>query len=371
MRKSLLLFATAFTWLFVLNSGAFAASTTLVAPQVQTPPLVDGKVDRLWDDLQPLIIKTRVPDYDAGSDKYEDKWWDGYEGQEKTATMKSVYTDDKIYFLFQWNDNEDSRERQSWYYNKLEGKWMQKPKYVADKYGMPPAYEDKFTVFWNMSIADFEEGGCAMLCHGIRMRTNGPGEKADIWHWKRNRGGPVGIIDDKWLDDAENGRHGDPGESTYSGNKQELEFNGEMVTAPQYWIPGRQDYHWIMKSDIDQGVAKKIVKMDKSRNLIDEDGNVLKGEDFLHSSPRVIPSLANIKMGSGSRADVHEAHNFSNGTWTLEVVRKRDTGDPEHDVQFTKRGFYYLFSIGIMDNQAIAHSTPDGFAGTVYKLTLK
>lgn len=76
-------------------------------------------------------------------------------------------------------------------------------------------------------------------------------------------------------------------------------------------------------------------------------------------------------MGEGSRADVREAHNFEDGMWTLEIVRDRNTGDEEHDVQFTEAGKPYLFSLAIMDNEAIAHSTPGGLLGTAYKLILK
>ena len=370
MRKFLFSIIAVFAMMFGVFSVSFAADT-MVAEKVDSPPVLDGQVDNMWQDVEPLVIKTVVADYDAGNDHYKDKWWDGYEGEEKTVKLRSVYTDDKIYFLFQWNDQEDSRDRQSWYYNKKESKWMQKPKYVPDANGLPPAYEDKFTMFWNISIENFESNGCSTLCHGVKMGTNNDGETADIWHWKRDRGGPVGIIDDKWLNNDENGRHGDPGKSTYSYNVQELEYEGKTVKAPKYWIPGREDYHWILKSEIENGTAKKIVKMDKYGNLVDEAGNTLSTGDFYFGSPRVIPSLAPVRMGEGSRADVREAHNFEDGMWTLEIVRARNTGDEEHDVQFTETGKPYLFSLAIMDNEAIAHSTPGGLLGTAYKLILK
>ncbi len=341
----------------------------LVSEKVSTAPAENATVDALWADVEGVSIATIVTPYDVEVDGH-DIWWDDYEGMEINLTMKSVYTDNDIYFLATWNDAEDSKTRQAWYYNQTGGKWLQMGKKYPDEFGNPPAYEDKFTMFWNISMNNFENTGCAVLCHGKNMATNAPGELADIWHWKRDRTGPVNQIDDKWLNNDENGRHGDEGTGAYSSNNQELVTSaGPTVTAPMYWIPGRTDYHWIMQTEIDAGVARLIVDLNDDGNWVDEDGTVLDKSLFGYDSDIVIPSLMGIKPGTGSRGDVSAWHNWSNGEWSLKIKRARDTGNTD-DVQYTMTGEPYWFSVGIMNNAAIAHATPGGFAGTAYQLIL-
>lgn len=339
----------------------------VISQKVDTAPAEDATVDALWSDVAGIIIPTKVPAYDIGD---PDIWWNEYEGKTMHVTMKSVYTENDIYFLFQWNDAEDSKTRQAWYYHQDSTEWLQMGKKHPDKFGNDPAYEDKFTMFWNLSISDFQTNGCSNLCHGDEMKTNVAGERADIWHWKRDRTGPVSQVDDKYLDPT--GRHGDDGESAYSYNAQDLVTStGDTVAAPLYWIPDRTDYHWILKSEVDDGTAKEIVDLDSTGNFIDEVGNVLNKADFGYTSNKVISSLYNIKPGTGSRGDISAWHDWSNNTWTLKVKRARDTGNDD-DVQFTEVGEVnsYWFSIGVMDAAAIAHATPGGWAGPPYQMIL-
>lgn len=364
------------TWLVAIGLGPIlltanpATANPLLAAKTDSAPVIDGAVDAVWSSAEAINIQTWVPEYKATDADHPDKWWDGYEGQKIPVKIKTLYTDERIYFLVRWRDATASYDRQSWYFEPGANRWLQKPKYTPSDYDRPPAYEDKFTFFWNMTISDFKTEGCAALCHGTRMRTIRDNERADIWHWKLDRGGPVGIIDDKWLNNDENGRHGDPGQPTYSSNSQTLQTDSGEVKAPLHWIPDRMNYHWILQSEIDAGIAKRIVGMDSDGNLVDEDGTVLNKEKYGHDSAWTLPSLTRIQPGSGSRADVREAHTWADGVWTLEIVRNRDTGDPEHDVQFTGTGIPYEFSIGVMDAAAIAHATPGGFDGDVFELIL-
>ncbi|HEU4928420.1 MAG TPA: ethylbenzene dehydrogenase-related protein, partial [Candidatus Krumholzibacteria bacterium] len=206
---------------------------------------------------------------------------------------------------------------------------------------------------------------------GRYMSTNHYGEKADTWHWKRDRNGPVYELDDQWLDDALNGRHNDAGTGSYSDNVQSLVTTSMGTkTLPKYWIPGRTNYHWIMQSEIDNGTARKIVDMDADGNLIDEDGTVLDKTQFGYSSALVIPSVHGIQPATGSRGDVDAWYRWENGHWYLKVKRLRDTGNDD-DVQFAKRNHPYEFSIGIMNAASIAHATPGGWSGLAYRLILE
>ncbi len=207
---------------------------------------------------------------------------------------------------------------------------------------------------------------------GITISTvvPAPDEKMDIWHWKRDRTAPVLQVDDKWLNDQENGRQTDAGTGAYSTNIQHLTTSrGDTVSAPMYWIPGREDYHWILQSEIDEGLAKRIVDMDGSGNLIDEDNKVLDKSLFGRNSTKCIPSLMEVKPATGSRGDVSVMHSWSNSTWTLKIKRLRDTGNDD-DVQFTQTGTPYWFSIAVMNAAAIAHAIPGGESGDAYPMIL-
>jgi len=342
-----------------IPEGALASMAT------KSAPVMDGMVDDVWDDAPALVVDVYVPEYPVFDSSY---FKDSY-----NVSMQSLHTDTDIYFLYQWTgDKEESQARQSWYYNTDAGKWMQKPKYKDDGY-YGPEYEDKFAVIWEIgdSIDGFAENGCAILCHGEKKATNAEGETADIWHWKSDRTGPVNQIDDKWLGFSDgNGRHGDEGTGAYSSNSQELtDAAGNTVKVPVYWVPGATDYHWIMDGDKN---ARKIVSIDADGNLVDEDGTVLVKEKFNGDSNIQIPSIYNIKPGTGGRGDVTEYHNYdkATGTWTLEVKRALDTGNVD-DVDFSDPEREYYFSIAVFDAAAIAHAIPGGMSGTAYPLVIR
>ena len=352
------------------NPGPWNPGTEndLLSTFMTTPPTLDGQVDTVWSITPTTVVNVRVPFYPF--------FWYGYFGNSYQVTMRSLYTDSDVYFLFEWTgDNEESLERQAWYHNETEGKWMQKPKKEPDAYSNP-AYEDKFAVIWDIDNSiGFERtmfGGCALMCHGEYMATNAEGERGDTWHWKRDRTGPTHQVDDKWIGFSdEDGRESDEGTGAYSDNKQTLVTpDDESVDVPLYWIPGQTNYHWILKTEIDDGTAKQIVDIDEDNNLIDEDGNILEAEDFtlannsnLNSS-MLIPSIQDVKPATGSRGDVEawEDYDESTNTWRLEIKRKLITGN-EDDIQFNDLNAEYWFSIGVFDAAAIAHAIPGGMMG--------
>ncbi len=342
-----------------IPEGALGSMTTKSAPKL------DGLVDDIWADAPALEVEVYVPEYPVFDSSYYKKSYQ--------VSMQSLHTETDIYFLYQWTgDKEESQARQSWYYNADESMWMQKPKYKTDDY-YGPEYEDKFAVIWEIgdSIEGFAENGCAILCHGEKKATNAAGETADIWHWKSDRTGPVNQIDDKWLDFVDgNGRKTDEGTGAYSSNSQDLtDAAGNTVKAPKYWVPGAENYHWIMDGDSN---ARKIVSIDTDGNLVDEDGTVLVKDNFNGDSNIQIPSLYGIKPGTGSRGDVNEYHNYdtATNTWTLEVKRAIDTGNAD-DVNFSDPEREYYFSIAVFDAAAIAHAIPGGMSGTAYPLVFR
>ena len=369
MRKILLVSVIA----FLILPGLFANGSsdtkvpegTLASITVDTAPILDGQVDNLWADKPGLTINTVVPGY-----PYFDKV---YKGDKYEVTVKSVHTNSEIFFLYQWTgDNEKSVERLPWYFNTTEGKWMQKPKKMADAY-YPATYEDKIAIFWAIgdTFPDFKDDGCAVLCHDEEMSTPVEGEMLDTWHWKLDRTGPVNIVDDKWMTfSEENGRKADAGTSAYKENHQTIKDSaGNEVVVPIYWVPGKKDYNFILASDPGK---RKIVALNSDNNLVDEDGTVLKKEDFTGDAAIRIPSVVEVKPATGSRGDVAAFSNYDEvtKTWTVEMGRKISTGHDD-DVDFSDAEHTYYFSLAVFDAAAIAHATPGGMAGTAYPMIIK
>lgn len=331
---------------------------SLVSINTKSTPVMDGKVDKIWQKTPALEIDVVVPDYPHFDEVYR--------GNKYHVKVKSIYTMDDIYFLYEWTgDNTLSLARETWYFNSTESRWMQKPKKKSDQYS-PPVYEDKFAVIWEIgnTMPEFKKAGCAILCHGEYKHSPFEGQLGDTWHWKLDRTGPVNQVDDKWVTYSDgNGRKSDDGSGAYKSNSQELTTaNGQSVKVPLYWIPGRSDYHWIMADDSN---ARKIVKIDANMDLVDEEGTIIGRDTF-------IPSLYNIKPATGSRGDVAAYHYYdeSSKTWYLEIKRARNTGNKD-DVDFTDKKSAYYFSIAVFDGAAIAHATPNGMAGTSYPMYLK
>jgi len=153
----------------------------LVSIKVTESPQLDGVMDdTVWQGAEPLAIEVK-----------------GGANMGKTmAELRSVYTDDMVYFLLTYVDPTESQQRSPWKLGE-DGKWT-KLSDPEDKGGDNNTYyEDKFSLMWpiNNSVAKFESKGCFVACHtkddtgkpyGNKFFEN-PGETADLWHWKSVR----------------------------------------------------------------------------------------------------------------------------------------------------------------------------------------
>lgn len=62
---------------------------------------------------------------------------------------------------------------------------------------------------------------------------------------------------------------------------------------------------------------------------------------------------------SGHRADIQASHTWIDGTYTLVIGRKPNTGDLEHDVIFDNLTKLYYFGVEVFDRTQIAHAASD------------
>ena len=136
--------------------GMCLAETRLTSMRVDQPPTVDGKdSDSVWTKAKEIITHDNVADLDI--------------------ILKSVYTDDRIFFMVRYADPDESRLHKPWTWNKGE-----------QMYEIGREREDCFVIKWAL-----QEDINDLSVHADRPYD------ADIWFWKAHRTDPVGFADDK------------------------------------------------------------------------------------------------------------------------------------------------------------------------------
>jgi hypothetical protein len=350
-------------------------ATDLVSIKVPTAPTIDGTIDAMWSNAPELKFSTAVPE--VTGDVFR-----GYTGNIiPSVTLRSMYDASNIYFLMEWTDPTQSLKRQPWYFNPTTKKWAQESgtyDFTTSSY-RPPFYEDKVAFLWNInnSVSGWNNGTCYKSCHtglpaadlSSRHFTNFASEKIDMWHWKSVRGGVNGSFQmhDQYQDNAyPNGRKGDPGVDIYQNNSQTLVVSGNgggSVTVPKYVIPNRNDYGWIMNTEVTAGTAKLITAVDVNGVLTLNDGGTIDpnvGTDYQRVGngvgPKVIPGLTLNDGYTGSAGDIScKATYVANTGWVLEIKRALKTSDTLYDIDFSSLNDQY-FGVAVFENAQIAHS---------------
>lgn len=310
------------------HPGQTAQDTgALTAVKVDKAPVLDGKIDDAWNKAKEIKINLI-----GGANLLKGS---------TEVNLKAVYTATDVYFLARWRDPTESHQRFPWK-KQVNGTWL-KLIDPDDKGGdSNKYYEDKFAMLWNINIAGFEAAGCMVACHAGEagkpygnLYTANAGERGDIWHWKGVRTGPVGQIDDQYVDNTrydkdkspEAGRKSDPKTAggyvdNVSDDKKGPKFASKgNKPAPPYWI------------------------LDQEKEAIDE------------SKYKAGQEVAGIIIApfTGDRGDISARANWSKGMWTLEFSRKLKTGS-QYDVQFDDLSKEYAFGVAVFDNAQVRHA---------------
>lgn len=317
-------------WLIFVG---LASAGTLTSVKTTTAPVIDGVPEAIWDHATTMTVNV-----DGGANTGA-----------HTVTLKSVYTDDSVYFLATWNDLTESLRRLPWQ-KQANGSWKQLNTPDAKLGGENTYYEDKFAQMWNINTPTFDTSGCFATCHvaentdvkdyGNKYTPN-PGEMADIWHMKIVRTNPTGYVDDQYLDSAhyskdapDAGRHSDPGGSPYYDN-----INAAK-TAPNYTSAGQPaPPYWIIDSE-KQPFNDTYKANDEIAAII-------------------------VRPPTGDRADIKAKAVYADGKWTMEYGRKLITGS-KYDVQFSDMKKEYSFGTAIFDDAQVRHSFETGVSKLVF-----
>ena len=368
------------------------STSELLVKNFSEAPTMDGAIDDMWSTAQKLETSVVVPSSLGARNTYYNEdgigeenldIFEAYEGESIDFTMRSGTVGSDIYFLIEWDDADDSKDRQSWYFDATAKLWKQEHKYANaanDKF-----YEDKFAFLFPIGTVDgFSSSTCFASCHSTGGTITNPkdkhtrhylktaGQKIDMWHWKRVRGTHNDRVDDQriWSVDApftsaSNGRGGDPGvtgdgtQSGYSDNKQTLNNGIADVSVPKYVVPGGTDYYWIPTADL--GTTAKLVTAVDANGILTYSGGTINpagdtGYDQGTGNKR-FPSILTRDF-LGARGDVEVKAEYTGTGWICEVKRKLNTGDAD-DVVFDPSA-ELPFGFAIFDNAAIAHAIKPG-----------
>jgi hypothetical protein len=309
----------------------------LVSKKVAAAPTLDGVMEDAWQEATPLTVKV------VGGKNLP--------GGSTEVTLRSLATGDMVYFLVQYKDATNSVQRSPWK-KQADGSW-QKLKDPNDKGGDNSLYyEDKLALIWNISSPTFEQRGCLAGCHvgegkpyGNKYTAN-PGELLDMWHWKGVRTGPVGQIDDQYVDSTKYDKEKSPN----AGRKADPKTGGGYVDnvsddkkGPKFALAGNKPAppYWIL---------------DAEKEPFD-DGKYKAGDE--------VPGII-VAPFAGDRGDIAAKHVWKDGVMTVEIARKLVTGS-EFDVQFTDLRKQYAFGVAVFDNAQVRHAYTPGVLKLVFE----
>jgi hypothetical protein len=316
-----------------ISLPVYAAQMTLTAVKADVAPVLDGVADdAVWQSAPAVDLK-----FGKGAN---------FGDNGRTAgSLRAARVGDALYMVLQYKDPTHSLQR-SPYVKQADGSWK-KLKDPDDKGGdNSKFYEDKAAFIWPIdnSIADFESDGCFAACHDDEppkpygnKYTEKEGELGDIWHIKSVRTGPVGQVDDQWLDhtryDPEKakgaGRHGDA--KTGGGYKNiDLKDGVPEFMSSDGKPANRGGTYWLKAAD-------KAPFDDSRFQPGDEVASIM------------------IAPFEGDRGDIAAGMAWKDGVWTIELSRKLVTGSAT-DVQFEDLGAQYLFGVSAFDNAQVRHA---------------
>jgi hypothetical protein len=348
-----------------VGGGIFALDrATLPALQValvDAPPILDGRADdAAWAEAEPVLVET-----DSGANL-----GDGTSAVE----IRAAATAEQIFFSFRWED--PTRSYKHLPLRKTEAGWrlMHNQYDVEDEDGY---YEDKFAVLFNRSP---EIGGGGTVHMGPNPHAGLPeslggrglhytldGSIADLWHWKSVRSEPSGFMDDNYIgpplepkpeEAAGESRYKagyatDPGKAPYGNNFEHQGPGGYREPLTPKRLPASLELLQEMtgRVDLDPNVS------DAAPLYLPHSLSVPYSAEADAAIPvgTVIPGvLIADTPWEADRGDVRSAARWEDGTWTLEVSRKRVTGS-KYDLPFDGAAPVYLW-VSVFDHTQTRHS---------------
>lgn len=381
------------------DPGVGESAEELLVKRFSVAPNFDGEIDAVWAEARPLVNKAIVSPagdriitlntINSGTNTSIEPTdlFDPFTGEIYKYSLRGGHDGTDLYLLFEWEDDTDSKDRESWYFDPVTSTWKQHNKYANhknDKY-----YEDKFAMMFPIgSVAGFDTGTCTVTCHA-NLTDPQPGQKttrhymqnnnelADLWHWKRNRNVLSQSVDDGYVRDgdgkegtaAANGRKGDEGIKMYD-DKPIFTDDVTGMKGPKWVKKGQSNYYWITLDELASGAAQTVTGVAVDGTLSLSDGTTINPNDDLAayaagSGSKRFPSITINPGGAGNdfRSDTQVRAKHVGSGWQIEIKRKLNTGDPT-DAVFAP-GTSMPFGLAIFNNAAIGHAMSNFLTMTI------
>ncbi len=238
------------------------------------------------------------------------------------AQVRSAFDNDFIYFQVKWTEvaNEEFGLEASNSNNPTY--WI----YPADGTGNPARWqrsntdEDRLNFFFEITpVTRYESDGCYVTCHtndqvtsGNFHATRGSRERMDVWHWTSASTNFTGFALDRFMDAGTiGGVRNDHGTPIVRVNNEYITIAADTTDRPMY-------------------MAFEDPNSNATYPLWDYQIRRVATEGWTPGA--TVPGFIN-SIPWGSTADVQAVGKFDNETWTVELRRKRITGNGD-DVRF-------------------------------------
>ncbi|MHA1947310.1 MAG: ethylbenzene dehydrogenase-related protein [Candidatus Hodarchaeales archaeon] len=297
------------------NTARPNQDTTLTSYATTGDLTLDGDMsETVWDNADSVVI-TNI----------------GSSGADVTVYSKQNGT--HIFLFATWTDSTMDNIRKQWEFNGTD--W--------ENNGFN---EDRITFFWSNSSISPKCG------HYVSSPNVTAGYQGDVWHWKATRTDPAGWADDKYFDGT--GRHSD---DKTSGGYKDNSVVAQMISMGN--TSGEITSVLNNNSAVSAFNAGDLPYWDASGNVITwvSGANTTVLTDIIGGQPTTLPT--------GSRGDVMVGSNHDGSTWSVEYVRKLDTGHSDDDVMFAV-GNSYTFAVAVHNKSGdAAHFTAKELTLTV------
>ncbi|RLD77516.1 MAG: hypothetical protein DRJ07_14570, partial [Bacteroidetes bacterium] len=121
--------------------GVGESPDELLVKKFSNAPVFDGEIDDVWAEARPLLNRATVSgagnrvitlngSSNGDTSLEPTDLMDPYTGESYSYSLRGGHDGENLYLLFEWEDDTDSRDRQSWFFNEVTSKWQQENKYA-------------------------------------------------------------------------------------------------------------------------------------------------------------------------------------------------------------------------------------------------
>jgi cytochrome b subunit of formate dehydrogenase len=349
----------------VILAGAvaldFGTRDALIVSQAKELPVLDGNLDDpVWQNAKPVFVVTQQGSNLNGTG-------------ESTVEVRAVQVGDKIAFAFRWEDGTRSLKRHplvkradGWHMLNNRAEMSDETAYYEDKFSVAFSRTDAFGGGGSTHMGPKPLGNKPAAFHGRGLHYTTDGSLLDVWQWKAARGGMLGKVDDMWF-----GTPLEPNKGQAAGKKRYSAGYGadEGKSFYVYNYVGSPDTGYkgtvgVKRLPIDyKETAAQMGVVDLSVEASDAEDSqwwMFEAESVPYSTEKdteipvgtVIPGVLIQGEYSGSRADLSGGSKWSDGYWTLEVVRDMNTG---HDQDLAMEDGLFVW-LSVFDHNQTRHT---------------